>query len=253
MNPFLLPVVAIQGSWMRLATEVLPAASGPTVGTAGDAASSPPVRIAVLGESTAAGCGVDTHADGFPGGLARELAARTLRRVTWEVVGQHGATALRIRHRLLPELGRGFDVAVLLAGANDVLSRRPPAKWGDDLAAIVEGLAGRAEHVTVVGLPSFDSFPSIPSALGRYLAARANALDDVSRRICAEHARATWVESADALPLADDFFARDRFHPSAVGYRRWAEVVADHLMTTDFHRERNSGEQSPDNRREAFS
>ncbi|UED86232.1 hypothetical protein K4G22_20220 [Streptomyces profundus] len=133
MNPLLLPVVAVQGLRVRSATEVLPPAAGPLAGrvpAGGDAASGPAsgdaLRLGVLGESTAAGCGVDSHADGFPGCLARELAARTKRPVAWEVVGLHGATARRVRHRLLPQLEGRFDTVVLLAGVNDVLSRRSP-------------------------------------------------------------------------------------------------------------------------------
>lgn len=41
------------------------------------------------------------------------------------------------------------DVAVLLAGANDVLTRRTPEEWWDDLAAILDGLA----HPSVTTLP----------------------------------------------------------------------------------------------------
>lgn len=211
---------------------MLPPAAGPTTGTAGDA-SRQPLRLAVLGESTAAGCGVDTHDDGFPGCLARELAARTRRPVTWDVVGQHAATARRIRHRLLPRLGQDLDVAVLLAGVNDVLTRRAPGQWGDDLVAIVDDLADRAEHVAVTGIPPFQAFPSLPATLARYLAERAAALDEVARQVCAAQPRVTWVSSTDLLPAllpaGPDFFARDRFHPSASGYRRWAQAVAEHL------------------------
>ena len=187
------------------------------------------MRIAVVGESTAAGCGVDTHDHGFPGWLARELAARTRRPVRWEVVGQFGATARRIRYRLLPRLGENLHVAVLLAGANDVLTRRTPGQWRDDLAAIVEDLAERAEQVAVAGVPPFAAFPSLPTALGRYLAQRAGALDAVSQQVCARQRRATWISSTDILPIGPDFFAHDRFHPSAAGYRCWAQAVADHL------------------------
>jgi lysophospholipase L1-like esterase len=228
VNPLLLPIVAVQGMWVRSSIKFASPATGPTSGTVGDAAG-PPARIAVLGESTAAGCGVDTHDDGFPGCLARELAARTHRPVTWEVVGQHAATARRTRYRLLPQLGENLTVAVLLAGANDVLSRRPPADWGDDLAAIVNDLTDRAEHVAVIGTPPFAAFPSLPTTLRRYLAERASALDEVSQRVCAEQPRATWMSSTDILPVSLDFFAQDGFHPSAVGYRRWALAVADRL------------------------
>jgi lysophospholipase L1-like esterase len=228
VNPLLLPIVVVQGMWVRATMEVASPAAGPTIGTVGDA-SGPPLRIAVVGESTAAGCGVDTHDAGFPGCLARDIAARARRPVTWEVVGQHAATARRIRYRLLPRLVESLDVAVLLAGANDVLVRRTPGQWGDDLAAIVDGRTERAEHVAVAGVPPFAAFPSLPTTLGRYLAQRAGALDEVSQHVCAERPRATWISSTDILPVSRDFFAQDRFHPSAPGYRRWAQAVAAHL------------------------
>lgn len=229
MNPLLLPVIAAQGIWVRYRTEVLPPAGGPNAGTVGTDRAGAPMRIAVLGESTAAGCGVDTHDDGFPGGLARELAERTGRPVTWEVVGQHGATARRIRHKLLPQLGDGVDLTVLLAGANDVLGRRTAEEWRDDLAAIVDSLAERAKQVVVVGLPPFARFPSLPGTLGRYLAGQAALLDAVSAQVCVQRPRATFLTSTDAMSIGGDFFARDGFHPSAHGYRRWAELVAQSL------------------------
>ncbi|MFI0352551.1 SGNH/GDSL hydrolase family protein [Actinomadura sp. 9N407] len=228
MNPLLLPIIAVQGLWVRSSTERLPPAGGPTKGTTGDA-SGPPVRIAVLGESTAAGCGVDSHDHGFSGCLARELATRTRRSVEWEVAGQNSVTARQIHQRLLPMVGRDLDVAVLLAGVNDVLARRAPGQWGDDLAAIVDGLADRAEQVVVAGIPPFEAFPSLPGALGRFLAQRAGVLDEVSRQVCAGRPRVSWIGSADIMPIGPDFFARDRFHPSASGYRLWGRSVADRL------------------------
>ena len=181
MNPLLVPIVAVQGIWMRSTIEMASPAAGPTSGMVGDP-SRPPVRIAVVGESTAAGCGVDTHDDGFPGCLARELAARTRRPVRWEVVGQFGATARRIRYRLQPRLGANLNVAVLLAGANDVLTRRTPQQWRDDLAAIVEDLADRAEHVAVAGVPPFAAFRrSRPRLVGTSPSARAPSMRCPSR------------------------------------------------------------------------
>ncbi|MFB7252490.1 SGNH/GDSL hydrolase family protein [Microbacterium sp. NPDC056234] len=187
------------------------------------------MRLGVLGESTAAGCGVNTHEEGFAGCMARELGGRTRRPVGWEVVGQHGATARRIRYRLLPQLGEDLDVAVLLAGVNDVLTRRKPDQWGEDLVAILEGLTTRARRVLVSGIPPFDAFPTIPTTLGRYLAARADALDAVSRRAIDQFPRATWVSTREFAPMGPDFFAEDRFHPSAAGYEQWAHTTAEHL------------------------
>ncbi|MFD4764213.1 hypothetical protein ACFWOJ_36970, partial [Streptomyces sp. NPDC058439] len=115
MNPLLVPVVAAQAVYLRLSTETLPAAGGPESGTtdetvgapagepageragaaAGGAAGAGPLRVAVVGESTAAGCGVERHEEGFTGQFARELSARTGRPVDWAVRGRYGATARR--------------------------------------------------------------------------------------------------------------------------------------------------------------
>nr|QLJ96955.1 SGNH/GDSL hydrolase family protein [Micromonospora carbonacea] len=237
MNPVLLPVVAAQGIWLRARTEILPPAGGPTTGAtpappdvSTGAVDARPLRLGVLGESTAAGCGADTHDEGFTGALARALAERTGRPVDWSVVGQHAATARRIRYRLLPQLEQELDVAVLLAGVNDVLSRRGPQEWRDDLTAIVTDLRARAGHVAVTGIPPFDVFPAMPRALGRYLAQRAADLDEVARQVCAAQPGAVWVGPNSLLPPVPEFFARDRFHPSSFGYRRWAGSVAEHLI-----------------------
>lgn len=228
MNPLLLPVVAAQGLWVRFRTDSLPAAAGPTTGAVGDP-TDPPLRVAVVGESTAAGCGVDAHETGFAGCLAREVRARTGRSVAWEAVGQDGATIRRIRHRLVPGLGTGLSVAVLLAGVNDVLTGRSAADWGDDLGAVLDDLGSRAERIVVAGVPPFTAFPSLPALLGRYLAERAGRIDTASRRICADRPAVTWIDSGAILPAGPDFFSPDHFHPSAAGYRRWAEVVAGRL------------------------
>lgn len=221
------PVAAAQGIWLRTTTTMAPPATGPTSGRTGSGPGAP-LALAVLGESTAAGCGVDSHQDGFTGSLAGELARRTGRAVQWQVVGRFGATSRRIRYRLLPQVGDGLDVAVLLAGGNDVLSGRAPQEWREHLSAVVDELLERADHVVVTGIPPFQLFPSMPATLGRELARRAVRLDQVSREVCADRPGTTWV-TMEELPRPE-FFASDRFHLSGAGYRRWAEVVADHLV-----------------------
>ena len=221
------PVAAAQGIWLRSTRTMAPPAAGPTSGTAGPDGG-PPLRLAVLGESTAAGCGVERHEDGFTGSLARLLAGRTGRPVHWQVVGRFGATSRRIRYRLLPEIDEGLDVAVLLAGGNDVLSGRGPEEWRDHLTAVVDELLNRADQVLVAGTPPFQLFPSMPATLGLVLAGRAATLDEVSREVCAARPGTTWVTMND-IPRPE-YFAADRFHLSAEGYRHWAEVIADHLV-----------------------
>ncbi|WP_328475242.1 SGNH/GDSL hydrolase family protein [Actinoplanes sp. NBC_00393] len=228
MNPILLPLVAAQGLWLRATLKPAPEAGGATSGTA-PGGSGTPLRLAVVGDSTAAGCGATHHTDGFAAALAQRLAADTGRPVAWETVGRFGATARRVRHRLVPLLDDDLDLIVLLAGANDVMAGRTPAQWNDELTAILTDLTARAGHVVVAGIPPFSKFPALPAALARYLGERAGALDEVSQRICAQNPDRTTFISSPAGQPPPEFFGSDRFHPSALGYRLWAEDVAARL------------------------
>ncbi|HEX6686415.1 MAG TPA: SGNH/GDSL hydrolase family protein [Candidatus Limnocylindrales bacterium] len=222
MNLLLMPVVAAQGIWVRSRLRLADPATGSTRGVAGDGMGWP-VRLGVVGDSTAAGCGVGTHEEGFTACLAWQIAARRGRHVTWEVAGQFGATSRRVRHRVLPRLQGDFDVAVVLAGGNDVLTGRGPAEWEENLSAIVANLAARSKQVVVPGIPPFALFPSLPSPLRGYLGERAAAFDEVSRKVCLGESRAVWVGTTGTP--SPEFFSHDRFHPSASGYRQWAEMV----------------------------
>jgi lysophospholipase L1-like esterase len=176
-------------------------------------------------------CGVEQHQQGFAAQIAAEYADAGQCEVRWQVVGQYGATARRIRYRLVPQLRTGLDAALVLAGANDVLAGRERDLWQADLGGIIELLTSRARRVVIIGLPPFGSFPALPRPLRGLLAERATALDAAARDTCHRHPRAVWV-AATALSrteIGPDFFASDRFHPSAVGYARWARDVARQL------------------------
>ncbi len=229
MKPGSWLTIAGQAVWLRLTTDRLPPAGGPTTGSIGES-SGPRTQIAVVGESTAAGCGVARHEEGFAGALGREVAARTAACVDWTVLGESGATARGIQERLVPQVESGIGIAVLLAGVNDVLGRRTPAEFGADLEAIVASLSSKATRVAVAGTPPFEAFPAIPRALGVHLASRATAFDRVSRQACERSSNAVWVGSEALVPLEREFFAGDGFHPSALGYHRWASVVADRIL-----------------------
>lgn len=228
MNPILLPLAAAQGLWLRATLKPAPEASGATTGTA-TGVSGAPLRLAVVGDSTAAGCGATHHTEGFAATLAQRLAADTGRPVDWETVGRFGATARRVRHQLVPRLGDDLDLVVLLAGANDVMAGRSPIQWHDELTAILTDLTGRARKVVVAGIPPFTKFPALPATVARYLGERADALDQVSQRICARNPDRTIFISSPAGQPPPEFFGSDRFHPSALGYRLWAEDLATRL------------------------
>lgn len=229
MNPALLPVVVAQGLWVRRTVEVLPEAAGPKRGTVGGRTDAGE-HVVVVGESTAAGCGASTHDAAFAGAFARARRRRYGHPVTWTVHARNGATVRAVRHSLLPGVDGAFDIAVLLIGVNDVLTRTPLAQWRAGLSAVLDELASRGRAVVMAGVPPFATFPALPNPLRRYLAERGHALDAVANDVCATRERVQWVASSDLIPSDPAFFARDGFHPSSEGYAQWADAMTARMV-----------------------
>lgn len=228
MNPLLRWVAHVQGVRLRRTLVLSPEAAGLRAGVV-PATGGPPVRLLVIGESTAAGCGARSHDEGFAGSFARVLVARAGRPVGWSVVGRRGATVLLVRHRLLPEVDTPVDVAVLMVGVNDVLAGRTTGRWVEDLGAVLEGLLRWAPVVVVTGIAPFEAFPALPRTLARSLAERAREFDGASRALCDRIPGVQWV-SSDGLRAADPgFWGPDGFHPAPAGYARWAATVDERL------------------------
>jgi lysophospholipase L1-like esterase len=220
------PVVLPQGRRLRRATPHLPDAAPPWSGTL---PGPDPIRLLVLGDSTAAGVGATTQDEALPGWLGRALHARTGRGIRWRAVGENGATAHDLVERHLDEaLGEPADVLFLTVGANDAMRMRGAATFVRDVRRILDAFAQRNQGAAVLmsSLPVFGRFALLPQPLRTALYRHALALEGAARRVV--EARPGHVMSQDPPPYADDFWADDLFHPGPNGYRDWADwAVAD--------------------------
>ncbi len=220
-------VILPQGRRLRRETPRLPDAPGPWRGAVeGDGA---PLHLLVLGDSTAAGVGVE-HADlGLGGRLAEALADRTGRAVSWRAHGRNGATAGDLVHGYLAAALEGpVDVLFLTVGANDALALRSARAFRRDVRRILR--ATRAQHpasvVLMSSLPAFFRFRLLPEPLRGTLYRHSRALEAAARTVVDAEPEARM--SPPPPPYTEGFFASDEFHPSALGYRDWAEfAVAD--------------------------
>lgn len=224
----LLPVLVVQGRRVRRDTPRVPEAPGPREGVADGAGA--PLRLLVVGESTAAGVGAASHDEAVTGQTARVLAARTGRAVAWRVLGRNGATARTVRTDLLePAEGVRADVAVVALGVNDTLRFHAPGRWRRDLAALIAALRERCGAVPIVlaGVPPVGRFPALPQPLRATLGLRAALLDHTAARLAGDTKGVVHVPipALDDRPV-DAYFCADRFHPGPLGYAAWGAALA---------------------------
>lgn len=188
-----------------------------------------PLEFALLGDSSAAGLGVELP-EQLPGVLiARGLAEELERPVSLTTHAIVGTTTRQLAQQVDTVLAEPPRLALILVGANDVTSRLPVQVSAQLLGQAVERLTDAGVAVVVGTCPDLGAIRPIPQPLRSLVRAVSLALGRAQRQA---------VEQAGghAVPLADllspeflarptEFFGPDRFHPSAAGYEAAAELL----------------------------
>jgi lysophospholipase L1-like esterase len=218
-------VVLPQGRRVRAATPKLADAALPWTG---ELAGSDPIRLLVLGDSTAAGVGAATQEEALPGRLADALHARTGRGIRWRAVGANGATARDLTQRFLDEaVTEPSDLLFLTVGANDAMKMRGTGAYVRDVRRILDAFDARNPGglVLMSSLPVFGRFVLLPQPLRTALYRHSLALEAAARRLLSRRPNAHL--SSDPPPYTEEFWATDLFHPGPSGYRDWADWAVD--------------------------
>ncbi|HUE93116.1 SGNH/GDSL hydrolase family protein [Pseudomonas sp.] len=223
------PLVVPQALYTRRRALRLPPAEGPRQGLAAAEQAGVPLRLLVLGESTVVGVGVNSLQMALVGQLAAALAQRCGRPVTWRACGENGITAEQACVRLLPQvLDQPFDLALLVFGVNDTTHLTPLPRWEAALGNMAAALQGQGAQVAFSGVPPLQHFTALPWLLRRLLGMRGAMLDQRLRRLAS---RLGAGHHGVELEFSGDYLALDGYHPSALGYRLWAEALAASLAS----------------------
>lgn len=211
--------------WARRRAVRLAPAAGSVHGLAGSEWPGEPLRLLLVGESTVAGVGVSCQQQALAGCLAQELAARYERPVSWRACGENGITAVEACERLLPQgLAEPADLVLLVFGVNDTTRLTGLDRWSAALAHLTDRFSAQGARVVLSAVPPLQHFSALPWLLRGLLGARAALLDErlrqVAQRQGAQHCPI-------ALMFSPDFLAVDGYHPSALGYRLWAQGLAE--------------------------
>jgi|SRR5215470_13999736 len=187
-----------------------------------------PLRFAMVGDSSAAGLGVDTPDHLLGVLIARGLAGRARRPVRLDTYAVSGSTSRDLARQVNLALTSAPDLALVIVGANDVSARLRPKESGELLAEAIRGLRGAGIAVVVGTCPDLGVVRAIPQPL-RSLARVWSLAIARRQRSAVRRAGGYAVPLADLLAAEfrsrDDLFSVDRFHPSAAGYEAAAAVL----------------------------
>jgi lysophospholipase L1-like esterase len=194
------------------------------------------LTLAVIGDSTAAGLGVDRPEE-LPGVLlARNLAEEAGRPVQLDTYAISGSSSRRLAEQLRAALLSPPDAALIMVGPNDIRDRVPPATSAALLGAAVAALRAEGTAVVVGTCPDLGVVRPIPQPLRGFVRAWSIALARLQRGAVSE-AGGHPVALADLL--APEFLSRpealfstrDGLHPSAAGYEAACSVLLPALCS----------------------
>lgn len=195
----------------------------------------PALRIALLGDSSAAGYGVDSVEETPGAWLASGVAERSDRRVHLREFAAVGAQSSHLDGQVSAALPTSPDVAVILIGANDVTHSVLPSASVRHLSEAVRRLRDADVGVVVGTCPDLGTVSPIPPPLRQVARVW-------SRRLAAAQTIAVVEAGGRTVSLGSllgpEFaaapailFGPDQFHPSAAGYEALGRTLVPSVLS----------------------
>jgi len=194
----------------------------------------PAVKIALFGDSSACGYGVD-RVEETPGSLlASGVAAQGGRRVYLREFCRVGAVSADLDAQIDRALPIEPHLAVILVGANDVTHVQAPSESVRHLSEAVHRLRSAGVEVVVGTCPDLGTIKPIAPPLKQVARAW-------SRRLAAAQTIAVIQQGGRTVSLGSilgpEFaaapavlFGPDQFHPSAEGYRAMGRILLPSVL-----------------------
>lgn len=223
----------IQGKQIRAKVPKLPEADNPQgieIGTVKSA-----LKVLFIGESTIAGVGVATHAEGFAGAFAKLLSQITNQTVDWKVFAKIGYTVRQINDDIIPKIDEDTaDLIVIGIGGNDAFTLNRPWAWRSEVQRMIIQLKHKYPNRPILfcNMPPIKEFPAFTPLIQWVMG---NLVEILGEELAMEVKNHTNVYYANeviklvnwreryGLSFAPNTFFSDGVHPSKLTYQVWAE------------------------------
>ncbi|PIE48025.1 MAG: hypothetical protein CSA42_00770 [Gammaproteobacteria bacterium] len=212
-------------------------------------------RLMVVGDSSAAGVGVDTQDEALTQQLVANLTQQTdfcqnYTHIDWQLHATTGHTSFDVLRRLyvLTPSPKPIDLMVIIVGINDTTSMLSLKNWKTNIQEIitVAQLKHRPKSIIFSALPPIRYFPALPVPLNRLIGDKAEQLDSALAEICTDFNNVHYTSfnlpfdltkrqftfRANKQPDTNiaKYFAIDGFHPSGLTYQYWAKQLAEAIV-----------------------
>ncbi|MGE8559327.1 MAG: SGNH/GDSL hydrolase family protein [Acinetobacter sp.] len=223
----LIPALIVQGNKVKKNTLRLPEPEGEREGITGIGK---PLSILIIGDSAAAGVGVNKQEDALLGSVITELKDQF--EITWKLQAKTGDASSQVIKTVQALQEQHYDVVLTSVGVNDVTKLMPSELWikkQQHLYRIIEEKFS-PNLIIAAGVPPMNMFPALPNPLAWLFGQYAKKMNQQLAELVKKRNTMEWIEydiqKYQALNLE---MAEDGFHPSKEVYQLWAKEVADKI------------------------
>ncbi|WP_210508938.1 GAF domain-containing protein [Naasia sp. SYSU D00057] len=196
----------------------------PVDGTSAFASGPDPDRVLLLGSGPAVGFGVRSLDLALAGQLARALSGLTGRGADVDLLARTSLPVAAVGRTLADVRLWRYDAVVVTVGYEDVLRLVPLADWEELMSSLLRLLVASTAsgtRVVVAGVHPVSALKGVDGPFGRLVDVHGRRMNRVTRLLCLQYARTSYVELPDpALPSPD----RNGGCPEM--YEEWARVLA---------------------------
>ena len=188
-----------------------------------------PIRLLIIGDSSAAGVGVSDFRDSIAGRAPHLLAKKTGRPITVRTCGNNSATAGELRDQIVPHLEpEPYDYIIMNIGTNDAKNFHTAQRFKKEFGGLLYALNARFPGAKPIwsGLIDIEHIPLLPSPLNKIIGIRSRVIKKMGNELCYE--RGALFPQTNWRPVRENF-AEDGFHASSKGYEEWAEELTDYI------------------------
>ncbi|ATZ67282.1 MULTISPECIES: SGNH/GDSL hydrolase family protein [Acinetobacter] len=221
----LLPVLITQGMIVRKRTPLLPEPQGDRDGLVGEGK---PLSLLILGDSAAAGVGVERQEEALSGAIISEL--KNDYTLKWRLHARTGLTTQQVCEAIVEIDERDYDVIVTSIGVNDITKLTSLGTWIKQQKQLFTQIQNRfrPKLVIVSGVPPMQHFPALPQPLAWLFGRYAEQMNNTLQQWLASQQQFRFISyDIEVFQALNISMAADGFHPSREIYAIWGKQVAD--------------------------
>ncbi len=190
------------------------------------------ITYVALGDSLTAGVGVADYQESYPELLAQKIAGgKELALKPHAIPG--AKTSDLIKNYLNPTIADKPDIITLLVGVNDVHQQISQEEFAKNYEEILKRLTEETEaKIYAINIPFIGAETLILPPYRYELESKTKEFNNIIKNL-AEKYQVKYIDlytpTLSQLKSPGDHYASDSFHPSAIGYAVWAQIIYDNL------------------------